>query len=104
VRFNRRPTIVIDKFRVRKEIKHCNWHVHTFDMSTFTKVFNILDKHKYKWTINTMCDNWYRVTYAGPGEVYRETFDPIDRAFRWASTPEGYKFWNNIWETDFDGC
>ena len=94
--FNRRPTIAVDKSYIREEIKRFDWRIHTFNVTLFVKVLNILHNNKYKWTINTMCDNWYRVTYAGSGEVYRETFDPIDRAFRWASTPEGHLFWDDV--------
>jgi len=96
VRFNRRPTIVVDKSYIRKEIRRCNWHKYTFDVKTFTKVFNILDKYKHKWAINIVCDNWYRVTYAGLDTSCCGTFNPIGRMFYWRSTPEGYEFWGVI--------
>jgi len=112
VRFNRRPTGLvilkkpyIDKSCIRKEIKCCDWRKYTFGTVSFAKILNILGKYKYKWTINIMCDNWYRVTYAGADGACCGTFDPIDRVFHWTSTPEGHRFWSEIhdeylWHTD----
>jgi len=96
MRFNHRPTITVEKSYMREEIKRYDWHKYTFDILTFTKTLNTLGKYKYKWVINTVCDNWYRVAYVGQSEIYRETFNPINCTFRWTSTPEGYEFWSNV--------